>query len=76
VRRRTKTSTILRPALLLHRGAQAWLLHRIVTVTLRPWRHHTVGLWGAHLIQFLNFLIAGLLLACAVALGWMIFFPV
>jgi hypothetical protein len=49
VRRRTRTSTIFRPASLLHRGAQARLSHRIVTVTLRPWRHHNRGFVGGPL---------------------------
>jgi hypothetical protein len=47
--RRTRTSTIFRPASLLHSGALARLLHRIVTVTLRQWRHHECGFAGAPL---------------------------
>jgi len=32
--------------------------------------------WTAPLIQLLDYVIAGLLLACAVATGWILFFPI
>ena len=62
----------------LHRGAASArrsYLHNIITMSLWPPAYNQRS-WTLPLLQFLNYLIAGLLLASAVAVGWILFFPV
>lgn len=54
-----------------------------ISSAVRPWivtaarggiGHH-VGVWtGDTLVQFLDYLVSGLLLSCAAAIGWTVFF--
>ena len=56
-------------------------MHKFVTPQCRVLPYDSASFHNLHgsmngelLVQFLDYLVAGLLLSCAAALGWMIFF--